>query len=151
MIGGFGSVIIIGTMAALERYYLNTGYKPGNNGAVAMYFLFGTWFTSTIECTAYVYASEIWPTHLRSKGATIAYASFFANAIAYAAPVTVALNTIGWKYYMVGSPVICVKAIAHLDNRFSLLLLPLVPLRSGSTSPRYVPWYPSWQKFVKHG
>ena len=88
-------------MAALIKYYLNTTYLPGVNAAVALYFIFGFVFTSTIECTAYVYGSEIWPTHLRSEGSTIAYASFFGNAIAYSAPVAVALANIGWKFYMV--------------------------------------------------
>ncbi|CAG8429090.1 unnamed protein product [Penicillium salamii] len=99
--GGFGCAAIIGTMAALQKYYANTTFMPGINAAVALYFIFGTFFTSTIECTAYVYGSEIWPTHLRSEGATIVYASFFANAVAYAAPVSVALENIGWKFFMV--------------------------------------------------
>lgn len=88
-------------MAALIKYYLDTSHLSGVNAAVALYFIFGFFFTSTIECTAYVYGSEIWPTHLRSEGSTIAYASFFANAIAYSAPVAVALDNIGWKFYMV--------------------------------------------------
>ncbi|KAJ5106126.1 hypothetical protein N7456_002801 [Penicillium angulare] len=101
VVGGFGSAIIIGTMAALEEYYLTTTYRPGINAAVALYFIFGAFFTSTIECTAYVYGSEIWPTHLRSEGSTITFGSFFGNAVAYSAPVTMALASIGWKYYMV--------------------------------------------------
>lgn len=101
VIGGFGSAAIISVMAALEKFYLNTTYTPGINGAVAIYFIFGAFFTSTIECTAYVYGSEIWPTHLRSEGATIALVSFFGNAVAYSAPVTLALTNIGWKFYMV--------------------------------------------------
>ena len=101
MIGGFSNAAILSIMAALIKYYLNTSYLPGVNAAVALYFIFGFFFTSTIECTAYVYGSEIWPTHLRSEGSTIAYASFFANAIAYSAPVAVALDNIGWKFYMV--------------------------------------------------
>ncbi|KAJ5488375.1 Major facilitator superfamily domain general substrate transporter [Penicillium expansum] len=101
VIGGFGSAAIISVMAALEKFYLKTTYTPGINGAVAIYFIFGAFFTSTIECTAYVYGSEIWPTHLRSEGATIALVSFFGNAVAYSAPVTLALANIGWKFYMV--------------------------------------------------
>ncbi|KAL3474272.1 general substrate transporter [Aspergillus californicus] len=101
VVGGFGSAAIIGIMGALSKYYLNSTYTPGINAAVATYFIFGAFFTSTIECTAYVYGSEIWPTHLRSEGSTIAFASFFLNAVAYTAPVTMALATIGWKYYMV--------------------------------------------------
>lgn len=61
MIGGFGSALIVGLMGGLEKHYLNTTYMPGVNAAVALYFIFGAFFTSTIECTAYVYGSEIWP------------------------------------------------------------------------------------------
>ncbi|KAJ5887855.1 hypothetical protein N7495_007896 [Penicillium taxi] len=101
VVGGFGSALLVGIMAALEKYYLNTSYTPGVNGAVSLYFIFGAFYTATIECTSYVYGSEIWPTHLRSEGATLAFASFFGNAIAYSAPVTIALDNIGWKFYMV--------------------------------------------------
>ncbi|KAI0128644.1 general substrate transporter [Xylariales sp. AK1849] len=99
--GGFGSAIILSIMAALIKTYLGTAELAGINAVVAFYFIFGAFFTSTIECTAYVYGSEIWPTHLRSEGSTLAYASFFGNAIAYSAPVSVALNNIGWKFYLV--------------------------------------------------
>ncbi|KAH8649223.1 general substrate transporter [Xylariales sp. PMI_506] len=101
VIGGFGSVAILSLMAALIKFYLGSDNLAGVNAAVAFYFIFGAFFTSTIECTSYVYGSEIWPTHLRSEGSTIAYASFFGNALAYSAPVSVALNNIGWKFYLV--------------------------------------------------
>ncbi|KAL4793093.1 general substrate transporter [Aspergillus venezuelensis] len=110
-IGGFGSAAIIAVMGALSKYYLGSDYKPGVNAAVATYFIFGAFFTSTIECTAYVYGSEIWPTHLRSEGSTIAFASFFGNAVAYTAPVTLALSTVGWKYYMVFVAVTVVSTV----------------------------------------
>ncbi|KAL3421406.1 hypothetical protein PVAG01_07851 [Phlyctema vagabunda] len=101
VVGGFGCAAILSTMAALVKYYLGTTNYPGINALVALYFIFGAFFTSTIECTAYVYGSEIWPTHLRSEGSTIVFASFFGNAVAYSAPVSVALKNIGWKFYMV--------------------------------------------------
>ncbi|KAI0835819.1 general substrate transporter [Hypoxylon sp. FL0890] len=101
VIGGITNATILAAMTALVKYYLNTTYQPGINALVALYFIFGFAFTSTIECTAYVYGSEIWPTHLRSEGSTIAYASFFGNALAYSAPINLALKNIGWKYYLV--------------------------------------------------
>ncbi|KAK9423168.1 putative Major facilitator superfamily (MFS) profile domain-containing protein [Seiridium unicorne] len=95
---GIGSAVILRLMAALIRTYLGTDHFAEINVTVAFYFIFGAFSTSTIECTAYVYGSEIWPTHLLSEGST--YASFFGNVIAYSAPVSVALN-IGWKFYLV--------------------------------------------------
>ncbi|TVY16997.1 High-affinity glucose transporter [Lachnellula arida] len=110
-IGGIGSAAILSVMAALVKYYLGSTDKAGTNALVALYFIFGAFFTSTVECTSYVYGSEIWPTHLRSEGSTLAYASFFGNAIAYSAPVSVALKTIGWEFYMILVSVTVVSAI----------------------------------------
>ncbi|KAI2777943.1 general substrate transporter [Daldinia loculata] len=101
VIGGILNAVILSIMTALIKFYLDTTYQPGINAIVALYFIFGFAFTSTIECTAYVYGSEIWPTHLRSEGSTLAYASFFGNGLAYSAPVNLALKNIGWKYYLV--------------------------------------------------
>ncbi|KAL9096250.1 MAG: hypothetical protein Q9165_001773 [Trypethelium subeluteriae] len=113
-VGGFGCAAIISVLAALEKYYLDSTNQSGINAAVAMYFIFGTFFTSTIECTSYVYTTEIWPTHLRSEGSTLAFASFFGNAIAYSAPVSVGLANIGWKLYMVFVAVTTASTIAIL-------------------------------------
>ncbi|KAL1648401.1 hypothetical protein SLS58_002154 [Diplodia intermedia] len=101
VIGGFGCSVLLVVEGVLQKYYLATTDAPGLNAAVAMYFIFGVWFTSTIECTGYVYGAEIWPTHLRSKGATLNYVGFFGPALAYTYPATTAFATIGWEYYMV--------------------------------------------------
>lgn len=66
-----------------------------------MIFVFVVVYGCTVEGAAYVYITEIWPTHLRSKGATIGFASFFLNSIAYTTPASEAFATLGWKYYMV--------------------------------------------------
>ncbi|TVY33564.1 High-affinity glucose transporter [Lachnellula subtilissima] len=110
-VGGIGSAAILSVMAALVKYYLGSTNQAGTNALVALYFIFGAFFTSTVECTSYVYGSEIWPTHLRSEGSTLAYASFFGNAIAYSAPVSVALKNIGWEFYMILVSVTVVSAI----------------------------------------
>ncbi|KPM36280.1 hypothetical protein AK830_g10291 [Neonectria ditissima] len=112
VIGGFGSAAILSVMAALQKFYLGSDDTAGLNAAVAIYFIFGAFFTTTIECTAYVYGSEIWPTHLRSEGSTLVFASFFGNSIAYSSPVTVGLNNIGWKFYMIFVAVTVTSTIA---------------------------------------
>lgn len=66
-----------------------------------MYFLIAFAYTSTIECTGYVYGCEIWPMHLRSQGASISYFGFYLFSIIATAPASQAFATIGWKYYMV--------------------------------------------------
>lgn len=47
------------------------------------------------------YGTEIWPTHLRSKGSAISYFGFFVWSIWTTAPAAQAFATIGWKYLMV--------------------------------------------------
>lgn len=58
-------------MAALQKFYLGSDDAPGLNAAVTIYFLFGVFFTATIECTAYAYGSEIWPTCKFTQHSTI--------------------------------------------------------------------------------
>ncbi|KAJ4174287.1 hypothetical protein NW754_004702 [Fusarium falciforme] len=98
--------------------------------AVAIYFIFGAFFTTTIECTAYAYGSEIWPTHLRSEGSTLVFASFFGNSIAYSAPVTVGLKNIGWKFYMIFVVVTVISTIAIWFTFPETIGLPLEEINS---------------------
>ncbi|EXJ72890.1 uncharacterized protein A1O5_04038 [Cladophialophora psammophila CBS 110553] len=100
-IGGFGMAILLSIEAALQAEYLDGHNLAGTRAAVAFYFVMAFFFTSTLECACYVYGCEIWPTHLRSKGATISYFGFYIFSIWTTAPAAQAFATIGWKYYMV--------------------------------------------------
>ncbi|KEF57235.1 uncharacterized protein A1O9_07425 [Exophiala aquamarina CBS 119918] len=99
VIGGYLCSAVLICEAVLQKYYLNSSNTTGINAAVACYFLFIFFYGCTVDCAAYVYVSEIWPTHLRSKGTTIGLVSFFGGAIAYTSPASTAFATIGWKYY----------------------------------------------------
>ncbi|RFU29329.1 hypothetical protein B7463_g6998, partial [Scytalidium lignicola] len=99
--GGWGMVILLAVEAALQHFYLDGSNLDGTRGAVAIYFIVAAWFTSTLECTGYVYGCEIWPTHLRSKGSAISYFGFYVFSIWSTAPAAQAFGSIGWKYYMV--------------------------------------------------
>ena len=94
-------VILLAVEAALEANFLDGHNLNGTRAAVAVYFLIAAWFTSTLECTGYVYGCEIWPTHLRSKGSAVSYFGFYIFSIWTTAPAAQAFATIGWKYYMV--------------------------------------------------
>jgi len=66
-----------------------------------MYFIFVFLFGLLIECPGYTYIVEIWPTHLRSQGATIGFVSFFTMTLIYNSVAPAAFANIGWKYYFV--------------------------------------------------
>jgi sugar porter (SP) family MFS transporter len=100
-IGGYLLAIMLSIECALQRFYLHTDYKPGQNAAVAFFFIFIICYATAIDCVVYVYNAEIWPTHLRSKGVTFGLGSYFIFGIAYNSPAALAFNTIGWKYYLV--------------------------------------------------
>ncbi|KAL1893947.1 hypothetical protein Sste5346_006088 [Sporothrix stenoceras] len=110
VLGGYLCSIVLIVEAVLQKYFLNTSNTSGINAAVAMYFLFIFFYGSTIDCAAYVYISEIWPTHHRSRGSTIGLASFFLTSIAYTSPATKAFATIGWRYYFVMAAVCLVSS-----------------------------------------
>lgn len=93
--------ILLSIEAALQAVFLDGHNLAGTKAAVAIYFIMAFYFTSTVECVCYVYGCEIWPTHLRSKGATISYVGFYIFSIWTTAPAAQAFATIGWKYYMV--------------------------------------------------
>jgi MFS family permease len=109
VIGGFLCSFTLIIEATLQKYYIGSDNTSGINAAVAMYFLWILFYGSTIDCAAYVYVSEIWPTHLRSQGTTIGMVSFFCCSIAYTSPASEGFATIGWKYYWV---MICVCLVS---------------------------------------
>ena len=93
--------ILMAIEAVLERYYLDGSNMNGTRAAVAIYFIIAVFYTSTLECTGYVYGCEIWPTHLRSKGSAVSYVGFYVCSIWATAPASQAFATIGWRYYFV--------------------------------------------------
>jgi len=98
-----GSIVscVLVTEAVLQKYYLGSTYAPGLNAATAMFYAYVFFWASFIDNTTYVYVPEIWPTHLRSKGAAIAYCSYYGVAIATNSPASLAFQNIGYKYYFV--------------------------------------------------
>jgi hypothetical protein len=48
-----------------------------------------------------VYVSEIWPNHLRSQGTALGIAFFYLGSEVTLVAGPVALNDIGWKFYLV--------------------------------------------------
>lgn len=112
--GGFLCSAMLVVEAVLQKYYLGSNNTAGTNAAVAFYFFFIFVYGCTVDCAAYIYISEIWPTHLRSYGNTLGIVTFFACAIAYTSPATLAMENIGWKYYFVMVSVCCASSIVMM-------------------------------------
>lgn len=53
-----------------------------------------------IDATTFVYCSEIFPTHIRSRGLAFALSILFLSTIAYLEAAPTAFAQVGWKYYL---------------------------------------------------
>ncbi|EXJ90151.1 hypothetical protein A1O3_03220 [Capronia epimyces CBS 606.96] len=108
--GGVVAVtIIISIETALQATYLGTGNKSGLGATAAFLFLFLIFFNLFLEAISWYYASEIFPTHLRSKGMTLGVIGFCLVDILWLELAPTAFATIGWKYYLV---FICVSVVS---------------------------------------
>lgn len=56
-------------------------------------------YAPCLDATTYVYASEIWPTHLRAKGCAISTSGLYAGSLIVLTAAPKAFSEIGWKYY----------------------------------------------------
>lgn len=71
--------------------------------AAAIFFLFGhiAFFSSCIDATTYIYASEIFPNHLRARGLSLSISGLFLASLAFTQAASSALAAVGWKYYII--------------------------------------------------
>ena len=60
-----------------------------------------TSYASALDASTYVYASEIWPTHLRARGCAISVAGLFVSSLILLCAASDAFAAIGWRYYLV--------------------------------------------------
>lgn len=58
-------------------------------------------YASCLDASTYVYASEIWPTHLRGRGMAISTSGLFVSSLILLCAASDAFAAIGWKYYLV--------------------------------------------------
>lgn len=100
-IGVLAVTVILSIETALVATYVGTTNKAGLSAATAFLFLFLFTFNLFLEGPSFYYAAEIFPTHLRSKGMTIAVASFCIINILWLELAPTAFATIAWKYYLV--------------------------------------------------
>jgi hypothetical protein len=119
--------------ALLQKEYIGTDNHAGLSAATFVYFVFVFVFGLFIECPAYAYIVEIWPTHLRSQGATIGTVAFFCTTLAFNTPASLAFSTIGWRYYFVFVSVTLVAAtfmLYYLPEVSPILFLLILRIES---------------------
>jgi Sugar (and other) transporter len=108
LIGSVGCVVSVIFLCALTASFLDTTNKAGLRAAVFFVFFYIFWWCFFIDATQYVYLAEIFPNHLRSQGIAFGLSSFYLASEITLVAAPVALNQIGWKFYLV---LICPSAV----------------------------------------
>jgi len=108
LIGGVGTFCCVIFLTALSASYLGTDNTAGLKAAVFFCFFYIFWWCFFIDATQYVYVSEIFPNHLRSAGVALGLASFYLASEVTLVAAPIAMNDIGWKFYLV---LICPSSI----------------------------------------
>ncbi|KUL85142.1 hypothetical protein ZTR_06237 [Talaromyces verruculosus] len=81
-------------------WYIGTEDDPGLSAGVFFLFLFIAFYGCCLDATSYVYCTEIFPTHIGSRGMAWSLAILFASTVAYLIPAPTAFAQVGWKYYI---------------------------------------------------
>lgn len=99
--GTIGCLVSLVFLCALSAEYLDSQYMPGLRAAVFFMFFFIFWWSFFMDATQYVYVAEIFPNHIRPQGVALGLTVFYlASEVTLVAP-PIALNNIGWKFYLV--------------------------------------------------
>ncbi|GME48245.1 hypothetical protein G7Z17_g7062 [Neofusicoccum parvum] len=102
MVTGLGgtAVALLGE-AVMLALYQGSGNAAGISAAVFFLFLHIVFYASCLDASTYVYASEIWPTHIRSKGTAFSTSGLFLSSLILLTVSPTAFDAIGWRYYLV--------------------------------------------------
>jgi hypothetical protein len=101
LIGSIGCVVSVIFLCALTAQYLGTDNVAGLRAAVFFVFFYIVWWCFFVDATQYVYLAEIFPNHLRSQGVAFGLSAFYLASEVTLVGAPVALNAIGWKFYLV--------------------------------------------------
>jgi sugar porter (SP) family MFS transporter len=101
LIGAIGCTVSVTFLCALTAEYLGTDNTAGLRAGVFFLFFFIFWWCFFIDATQYIYVAEIFPNHLRSQGVALGLSSFYLASEVTLVAAPVALNKIGWKFYLV--------------------------------------------------
>jgi MFS family permease len=95
-----GCLVALICVTALSASFVGTTNRNGLAAAVAMLFLYVSSYSIFLEGPCFFYAGEIFPTHLRAHGMTLAMISLCVTSIVWLQAAPTAFRTIGWRYYL---------------------------------------------------
>ncbi|KAF2643166.1 MFS transporter [Massarina eburnea CBS 473.64] len=101
LIGSTGCTASLIFLCALTAEYLNTTVVAGLRAAVFFIFFYTFWWCFFVDATQYVYIAEIFPNHLRPQGVALGISAFYLASEITLVGAPVALDRIGWKFYLV--------------------------------------------------
>jgi sugar porter (SP) family MFS transporter len=101
LIGTTGCTACVIFLCALTAEFLNTSNVAGLRAAVFFIFFYIFWWCFFVDATQYVYVAEIFPNHLRPQGVALGLSAFYLASEICLVGAPVALNAIGWKFYLV--------------------------------------------------
>lgn len=116
---GFGLCMTwLSIHTAMVALYAGDGTNSaGLATAVAMFFLFNASYALAGDVGVFIIVGEIFPNHLRGRGATIAFISTTLTNLIYLQVAPTGLRNVGWKFFLVSSlSIISLRGYA-LTNR----------------------------------
>ncbi|KAL4875014.1 general substrate transporter [Aspergillus karnatakaensis] len=93
-------VALVGECICLALFQ-GTSNKAGNSAAVFFLYLHLAMYGSCVDASTYVFASEIWPTHLRAKGFALSCSGLFLGSLILLVAAPTGFANVGWKFYLV--------------------------------------------------
>ncbi|EXJ91709.1 hypothetical protein A1O3_00259 [Capronia epimyces CBS 606.96] len=98
--GFAGACVAVALEMILTAKFLHTDNKAGLATAVFAFFLYIFCYNMTLDGPMFFYHAEIWPTHMRARGLTLAMAAYSGINIVWLQAAPTAFKNIGWKYYI---------------------------------------------------
>lgn len=108
MFGFAGCIVALIGECVTVSIFQKTGHRSAASAAVFFLFLHIACFSSSVDATSYIYASEIFPTPVRAKGLSFSISGLFIATIIFLQCAPTAFDQIGWKYYLV---FICITTV----------------------------------------
>ena len=104
------AVALLGEIIMVALFQ-GTKNNAGNSAAVFFLFLHLAFYGSCIDASTYVFAAEIWPTHLRAKGFAVSVSGLFIGSLILLVAAPTGFQNLGWKFYLVMLVVTVVNTI----------------------------------------